>query len=67
MQAPEDLPVGWIESDGFEGMGPEETTVSVGDTLDADIIVQIAVQNKCGYWWVHKVSMAAHFTNDFPS
>lgn len=48
-QPPTDVPVGWIENDGFEGMGPDDTPVSIGETMDSNIRVQISINNKCGY------------------
>ena len=49
-QPPTDVPVGWIENDGFEGMGPDDTPVSIGETMESNVQVQIAINDKCGYW-----------------
>ena len=49
---PLDQPVGWIESDGEEGVvGDSEMLISIGDSLAIGDVVSLQYGRECGFWW----------------
>ena len=43
-------PVGYVERDGEEGQGDEDSPVRVGDVLDLGTVVIIETDTECGEW-----------------